>query len=230
MQLLIYLLLVVVGFAIIFGFIYLTGLFVCSMVVFSRITFSAVIALTLNLNNPILEGGGFWSFAIWAAIVFAIVFLLCQMPRFNCSFTFLCYTTVAFIVGLMVVEVGTSIFTSLVKYKTAANIIVRIGSLLLAVGQMLATREESPKELFGNRFLINMERAFASLVYGFSIWFIFFSTAGLNGFVNLAIWVGGAVVAFIIDWIFNKDELEIPTTAGTGDADVLEGEIIDVLN
>lgn len=229
-SLLVFLFLVVVGYAIIFGFLALAGLFVCSMVAFSRITFSAVVALILNANNPILEGGGFWSFAIWAGIVFAIVFLLCQMPRFNCSFTFLCYTLVSFFVGTIAVEIGASLFTTLATYKTAAHIIVRIGCILLAIRQLCVTREKAPKDLFGNRFLINVERAFASLVYGFSVWFVLLSTANTNSFVTLAVWLGGAAVAFVIDWIFNKDDLEIPTAAGTAASDVLVGEIIDVLN
>lgn len=220
---------VLVCLALIAGILYVSGLVICSAVAFSKVTFSLAVAAILNTNNPILEGGGFWSFVVWAAIVFAAVFLLCRMPRVNCGFTFFCYAIVASLVGWVVVGLACTMFSALAPHETVALVIVRIGSLVLAAGQMFAAHEDGPKELFGNRFLINVERAIASLMYGFGVWFVFFTNVKQSGLVSLLIWFGFAAIAFAIDWFFNKDDLEIPTIV-PDPADVLVGEIVEVLN
>lgn len=182
-----------------------------SAITLSKITFSLFVALVCNSRCEIVQGGGFPSYAAWAAIMLGICFLLCLSPRINCAFRFFCTSAVSYLLVEMTLACfGTIIMTCLGKeYQLTlfSEIVVKLVCLGFSGKALKETIQESDTMvLFQNTVFQNVERALASILYGFACWIIL--ALNINGLWSIPGWLewgillGSGALTFAADYFF----------------------------
>jgi hypothetical protein len=175
----------------------------------SKITFALFIALVLNNSNPILEGRGFISYLIWAAILIGGLFLLCMIPRLNCALEFFCSTVVSYFFSEMVLNVCLSIWYAILGKTYEQLLIVEILVKVICIGiscrALFSAIALTPLNLFENPILVNLERVVASVIYGLAIFIVIVSgTYTFPAVVEYIILAVAIVTSFLIDFAFTK--------------------------
>lgn len=177
----------------------------------SKITFSLFVALVCNSRCEIVQGGGFASYAAWAAIILGICFVLCLSPRINCAFRFFCTSATSYLlVEMTLAFFGTIIMTCFGKefqLTLFSEIIVKLVCLGFSGKALKETIQESDTMvLFQNPVFQNVERVLASILYGFACWIIF--ALNVNGLWAIPVWLewvillGSGALTFVMDYFF----------------------------
>lgn len=183
----------------------------------SRIVFSLFLALTLNAQVPLLEGGGILGYGVWLVIIAAVMLFFKLFPKIDCALKFFCTSVVSyFIVEIVVLSVQSIIFTFMSKELEPllwVEIIIKVfcilSSLIALISEIASLSE---KEKFNNTIILFVERTIASLIYAISVFIIFAVSMNniwkFSTWINIAILVGTFILTFIVDFLFfNKTKM-----------------------
>lgn len=181
-------------------------------VVLSKLTFSVFLAIILNNHTPILEGGGFWSFCIYTAIILGIVFILSFSTRFSCAFQFFCTAIVSYFISAFMVYIFGGFFIELFskhdfEASLGSEIVIKIVCIITSFNALFTTMGTAGKiNIFKNKIFINIERAICSVFYGFATYFLLLVTMNnqfdVSKFVEYFVLFAGMVVFFLADCLF----------------------------
>ena len=174
-------------------------------VIFSKVTFSLLVALIVNTEIPLLQDGGLVSYLIWAVIIGGGIFLLCLMPRVNLAFKFSCTACISYICFMLITSIITDLFEINIVPQETLDIVTKIAVLAVAGKALLDESGITNLNLFDNPILINLERLVASVMYGFTVVIIILnSTTYFTENVENIILISAIVLAFIVDIILSK--------------------------
>lgn len=194
------------------------SLVVSCMIVFLVITFAIhyakiacalFFALVLNTSTPILNGGGFVSYLIWAAILMGIVFVLGLVPRLNCAFLFSCTLFISY----LCIEIVTNVLFGIIslfshtsfQFPLAVEIINKVLCTVITYGILASSSCGIGKNIFQNPIIINIERLAASVIYSFAIFFVISNViADAPDIVDLIIFFGTIAITFFLDLFLTK--------------------------
>lgn len=183
---------------------YIVKMFVSLSIVFSRITFSLLMALAFKDYFEFASGKA--NTFIWAAIILTIIMLMSILPRVNGALKFLCTTVISIlIISTVTLGVGSlvlGIFGKEFVVTKIMEIVINIVGALIAVGALAEENEMTDFGKFTNKTVINVEKVIAALIYGAAISFMCMSNYcnwEFSGTVQLLIMMAGAAIAYFAD-------------------------------
>lgn len=161
----------------------------------SKKTFNLILALILNANSPILEGGGIRGYFAWLSILFVVTFIMCRLPRINCAYQFFCNVFLLFFINKTIYEI---LFAFVFKnYSTTglSEVILQFICIILALVYLWAQVAFLGSTIITNRVLIVIDRICSSFICSVAIVFLL---AGMN---SLDVSLFGAIILFVVTYV-----------------------------
>lgn len=192
-----------------------TYTFVMSLVsgfafVFAKATVSLVIAFILHSTTP-LNDNALISYGIWAAISLAVCFLICILPRIDCSMDFICRIAVTIFLTKALVDTLSQIL-GLELSQTGDTIVTfatRLAVIILSGKSLLQRLQEKNLRKFKNIAVVTIDRVISSLIYGIALYLLLINQLPISfpGWI-FPVSVGVfAVAAFVVDHIYISKKL-----------------------
>lgn len=182
------------------------GIIVTRAIVFSKIVVSLFIAMVLNNETPIIEGGGFMGFLAWAAVVLVVCFGICLLPRVNCAFQFLCNCVVSYILAELLAGVVYGMLRNGYGPTVLGEVIVKAICAAISMKTLLDQLEMGGGKKITNKLLILVDRSLAAVIFSVAGWILI--CVSMNSVwefplgVNIAVFLGLVVLAFAADVLF----------------------------
>lgn len=168
-----YLVLILLIIVVIIAMCAVTFLLSAYAVRFSRVTLGLLIGVVLMQSDFRLAEQNFLNFVAWAIIGVGIIFALSAMPRLDRALKFVSNLLISFLTAGILIMLGGGIVCGIAGTEFSMNIvfelILKIGCLAFAVVMMIADGKKKPFEYSKSVFVSIIERAIASLMYGFAL-------------------------------------------------------------
>lgn len=186
-------------------------------VVFSRVSFSMLVALALINTAPVLvPESGFWNYAAWCIVTMSIVFLLSVLPRSDLAMRFFCTV----FMSQLIVELSVLIIADFLKKGQEPFQIGIAGKLLIkaiCVGISIlfwvrGERKAEPKTT--HPVLLWLDRLTGSLIYGVTAVSLYILSEGQSIPIALGILLVSTALAVAADMLLPEKKLPVCTTSG----------------
>lgn len=192
---------------------FLTVLFTCGSILYSRIALSLLVGLVAGSQTDLVSNG-FLNFLIWAAIGAAIVFGLSMFPRSNSAISFFCTLFITTLVVTLVAGGAFSLYGMIVKsgavlkVNKGYEIFIKVLATFFAIGAYIKQYEKEsilvPTGLIG----VNFDRLIASAVIGFSLVYLVTPFNGnwyTSETLQWIVLIAGTLLAFVVDMFLHKE-------------------------
>lgn len=180
-------------------------------VIFSRISFSLILALAFSQSNPFPVGDAFGNYFLWFAIFLGAILLLSLLPRVNYALKFLSTAFVTAIVpriALWIVLVMVDGFLSAfnASFIQADNVILNTILTISAIafsGWTLKKEIETSIANGGERHMplpLNiLQKILASVAYGFGVLLLCTMLITISVPIQWVVLILSTIVAFLFD-------------------------------
>lgn len=199
--------LLIYGIFLLIAIIVICGMFflATSAIIFSRVSFALAAAFVTNQNSGLIlvPDNSFLSFVAWAMVYLGVLFLLASWPRIDRALKAMCTIFMSiFLIGILVLSVARIFAPALFQLSLTLEIIVKTVCVLITVAGMILRPKTIANDSPTNPILMNLERLFASAVYGIIVFFLFIPMSGSWRFsdgIYGCILIGSIVIAFLSD-------------------------------
>lgn len=140
---------------------------------FSRVTLGLAIGVILMQSSVRLADQNFLNFVAWAIIGIGGIFLLSTLPRLDRALRFVSNLVISYLVSGILLGLVVSIISAIAgkefEIKWWLEILQKLCCLGFSVLMMLSEGKKKPFEYSNNPIVAILERAAASVLYGFSL-------------------------------------------------------------
>ena len=179
-----------------------------SAILFAKGAFALLAAWIISQQNlDLVPNSGFLNFLAWAIICFFVIYFLSILPRVDIALRFSSTFLISLFITYLAAMIIGSIFIKDFKMTVLYEAIIKIICIGISAFGIYLQGKKFESESSSNPIVLNLDRLLASLVYGFSLLFLFVS---LSGSLNISITAQYiivavvAVVTFIADIFFAK--------------------------
>lgn len=196
---------------ILFATVYICLKIATKAIIFSKVSFSVLLALIISVSDwSLFPFGVLPNFIIWAIIISGVFLFLSKFPRINTALTFCSTNIIAiFVFEIVAVCVFPHIVDNAEEYLNTIyfEISVKLLCAGITVWKLFFNNVDQPAYLSTNPILKNIERLTASLIYALTIMFMSLplnSNRNMSGVAIIIVFLGALSISFILDIFITK--------------------------
>lgn len=196
---------------VLFATVYICLKIATNAIVFSKVSFSVLLALIISVSDwCLLPFGRLPNLIIWTIIIAGVFLFLSKFPRINIALIFCSTNLIAILVfGIAAVCVFPLIIENAEEYFN--TIYFEISVKLLCVGitvwKLFLNNKNQMAYLSTNPILKNVERLTASLIYAFTIMFMSLplnNNRNMSDMAIIIVFLSTLSISFILDIFITK--------------------------